>query len=84
LTPPAESLDFQRTAQYCELSQAGGPFEKLVHIGHLDVLYPPASDANDMVMRLDITVIARNIMQARYLARLCDLAKLLQNPMDCG
>ena len=35
-------------------------------------------------MRLQVAVIARNIMQERYLARLSHFAKLLQNPMDCG
>ena len=46
-------------------------------------MYPSASDAKDVVMRLDVAVIARNIVQERYLARLFHFAKLLQNPMDC-
>ncbi len=84
LTPFAESLDFQRTAQQCELTQTGCPFEKLVHFGYLYVMYPSASDAKDVVMRLDVAVEARNIVQQRYLARLSDFAKLLQDPMDRG
>jgi hypothetical protein len=84
LAPPTESIDFQRTAQECELSQAGCTFEKPVNIRYLYVLYPSASDANDVVMRLHVAVIARNIVQGRYLARLSYFAKLLQNPMDCG
>jgi hypothetical protein len=84
LAPPAESFDFQRTAQQCELSQAGCTFEKLVHFGYLYVMYPSASDAKDVVMRLHVAVIARNVVQERYLARLSHFAKLLQNPMDCG
>jgi hypothetical protein len=80
----AESLDFQRTAEQCELSQAGCTFEKLVHFGHLYVMYPSASDAKDMVMRLHVAVVARNIVEEGYLARLSHFAKLLQNPMDCG
>ena len=75
--PPAESIDFQRTAQQCELSQAGCTFEKLVNFGYLYVLYPSASDANDVVMKLHVAVIARNIVQGRYLARLSHFAKLL-------
>ena len=47
-------------------------------------MYPSASDAKDVVMRLNVAVIARNIVQERYLARLSHFAKLLQNPMDCG
>ena len=35
-------------------------------------------------MGLHVAVIARGIVQERYLARLSDFAKLLQNPMDCG
>jgi hypothetical protein len=62
LAPPAESIDFERTAQQCELSQAGCTFEKLVHLGYLYVLYPSASDAKDVVMRLHVAVIARNIV----------------------
>jgi hypothetical protein len=84
LAPPAESIDFQRTAQQCELSQAGCTFEKLVDFGYLYVMYPSASDAKDVVMRLHVAVIARNIVQERYLARLSHFAKLLQNPMDRG
>ena len=84
LAPPAESINFQRTAQQCELSQAGSTLEKLVHFGYLYVMYPSASDAKDVVMRLHVAVIARNIVQERYLARLSHFAKLLQNPMDCG
>jgi hypothetical protein len=84
LTPPAESLDFQRTAQQCELSQAGSTLEKLIHFGYLYVLHLSASDAKDVVMRLHVAVIARNIVQERYLARLSHLAKFVQNPMDCG
>jgi hypothetical protein len=80
----AESLDFQRAAQQCELSQAGCTFEKLVHFGYLYVMYPSASDAKDVVMRLHVAVITRKIVQNRYLARLSHFAKLLQNPMDCG
>jgi len=84
LAPPAESLDFQRTAQQCELSETWSTFEELVHLRYLYVMYPSAPDAKDVVMRLHVAVIARNIVQERYLARLSDFAKLLQNPMDCG
>ena len=84
LAPPAKSIDLQRTAEQGELSQAGCTFEKLVNFGYLYVLYPSASDANDVVMKLHVAVIAGNIVQERYLARLSHAAKLLQNPMDCG
>ncbi len=47
-------------------------------------MYPPASDAKNVVMRLHVAVIARNIVQEGYLARLSHFAKLLQYPMDCG
>jgi hypothetical protein len=47
-------------------------------------VYPSASDAKDVVMRLHVAVIARNIVQECYLARLSHFAKLFQNPMDCG
>jgi len=35
-------------------------------------------------MRLDVAVIARNIMQERNLACLSYVAKMLENPMDRG
>jgi hypothetical protein len=79
---PAESFNFQRTAQQCELSQARGPRKKFVHFGHLDVTDAAASNAQDVVMRLDIAVVARNIVQQRYLARLPYFAKFIENPMD--
>ena len=84
LAPPAESINFYRTAQQCELSEAGSTLEKLVHFGYLYVMYPSASDAKDVVMRFHVAVITRKIVQDRYLARLSHFAKLLQNPMDCG
>lgn len=84
LTPPAESINFQRTAQQYELSQAGSTLEKLIHFGYLYVIYPFASDAKDVVMRLHMAVITRTAMKRRDLARLTHLAKLLENPMDCG
>jgi hypothetical protein len=84
LAPPAECVDFQRTAEQCELSEAGYTFEKLVHLGYLYVVYPSASDTKDVVMRLHVAVIASNIVQERYLARLSHFAELLQNPMDSG
>jgi len=84
LAPPAESINLYRTAQQCELSQAGSTLEKLFHFGYLYVLHPSATDAKDVVMRLHVAVIARNIVQERYLARLSHFAKLFQNPMDCG
>jgi hypothetical protein len=84
LAAAAKRIDFQRTAQQCELSQAGRAFEKLVHFGYLDVIYPSASDAQDVMMRLHVAVIAREVVQESYLARLSHLAKLLKNPMDCS
>jgi len=84
LAPAAKRIDFQRTAQQRELSQTGCTFEKLVNFRYLYVLDPSATDANDMVMTLHVAVIARNIVQERYLACLSHFAKLLQNPMDCG
>jgi hypothetical protein len=84
LAPPAESINFYRAAQQSELSEAGSTFEKLVHFGYFYVMYPSASDAKDVVMRLHVAVITRKIVQNRYLARLSHFAKLLQNPMDCG
>jgi hypothetical protein len=84
LAPPAESINFHRTAQQCELSQAGSTRQQLVHFRYLYVMYPSASDAMDVVMRLHVAVIARNIVQERHLARLSHFAKLLQNPMDGG
>ena len=82
LAPPAESINFYRTAQQCELSEAGSTLEKLVHFGYLYVMYPSASDAKDVVMRLDVAVKTCNIVKKRYLARLSHFAELLQNPMD--
>ena len=84
LAPLAERVYLQRAAQECELSQAGDTVQKLVHFGHLYVVHPPAPDAKDVMMRLDVAVIARNIVQESYLARLSHFAKLLQDPMDCG
>ncbi len=80
----AKSINFHRTAHHCELSQAGSTLEKLVHFGYLDVMYPSASDAKDVVMRFHVAVIACDIVQEGYLARLSHIAELLQNPMDCG
>jgi hypothetical protein len=84
LAPLAESFDLQRTAQECELSQARCTFEKLVYFGYFYITYPSAPDAKDVLMRLHVAVIARGIVEERYLARFSRFAKLLQNPMDGG
>jgi hypothetical protein len=84
LAASAERMDLQRTAQQCELSQAPGTFDKLVHVGNLDVVYPPAADAKNMMVRLDVAVIASDIVQERYLARLTDVAKFVKDAVDGG
>ena len=84
LAASAERMDLQRTAQQRELSQAPRTFDKFVHVGNLDVVYPPAADAKNMMMRLDVAVIAGDIVQERYLARLTDVAEFVKNAMDGG
>ena len=80
----AESLDFQRTAQQGKLPQAGCAFEERVYFRHFYVLHPLASHAHDVVVGLHVAVIARNIVQERYLPSLTDFAKFVQDPMDRG
>ena len=82
LAAPAESLNFKRTAKQCKLSKVGYALEKLVRFGDLYVMYPSASHTKDVVMRLHVSVIARNVVEDGYLARLSHFAKLLQNPVD--
>ena len=65
-----------------QTAQARGTREELFHSGYLYVMYPPASDAKHVVMRLDIAVIASHFMQERYLARLPCFTKFVENPMD--
>jgi hypothetical protein len=84
LALPAESIDLKRTAQQCELTKIGCTFEKPIHFRHLYVIYPFAADTKDVVMRLHVAVIARNLVQESYLTRLSHCAKLLQNPVDRG
>ena len=43
---------------------------------------PAASNANDMVMTLDVAVIARDIVEVGYLAGLAHFTELLENTMD--
>jgi hypothetical protein len=45
-------------------------------------MYSSAPDAKHVVMRLDVAVIARDIMEEGYFAGFADFAKLLENPMD--
>jgi hypothetical protein len=47
-------------------------------------MYPSATHTKDVVMRLHVAVIARNVVEEGYLARLSHVAKLLQNPVDRG
>jgi hypothetical protein len=84
LAAPAESLDFQRAAKQCKLSKVGRTFEKPVRFGYLYVMYPSASHAKNVVMRLHVAVIACNVVEERHLARLSHFTKLLQNPVDRG
>ena len=66
------------------MSQAGSTLEESFDARYLYVMHSSASDAKDMVMRLDVTVITRKIVQDSDLARLSHFAELLQNPMDRG
>ena len=84
LASPAQRVDFQRASQQCELSEAGRTFEQPVHLGNFYVMYSPALHAQHVVMRFDVTVIARGVVQQRYFARLSYVAKLLEDPMDRG
>jgi hypothetical protein len=84
LAAHAESLDFQGAAKQCKLSKVRRTFEKLVRFGYLYVMYPSASHAKDVVMRLHVAVVACNVVEERYLARLSHFTKLLQNPVDRG
>jgi hypothetical protein len=59
---PAESIDFERTAQQCELPQAVCTFEKLIHLRYFDVMYPPTADTEDVVMSLHVAVVACSIV----------------------
>jgi len=79
---PAESIDFQRTTQQCELPQAVCTFEKLIHFRYFDVMHPSTSNTKDVVVSLHVAVIACSIVHERYLACLTRRAKLFQDPMD--
>jgi hypothetical protein len=72
----------QRSSANCP--RLGVPSRSLSTSGYLYVMYPSASDAQDVVMRLHVAVIARNVVQECYLARLSDIAELLENPMHRG
>ena len=84
LTPLAEGVYFQRAAQQCELPQARCPYQKLVDFRYLNVMYPSALHAQHMMMRFDVAVIARDIVQKGHLARLSYLAEFVENSMDGG
>jgi hypothetical protein len=47
-------------------------------------MYASASDAKDVVMRLDVAVVPRGIVEESDLARFSHAAKLFQDPMDRG
>lgn len=78
----AKGFDFHRAAKQGELPQAVSTVEKFLHFRNLDVLYPSAAYAEDVMMRLDVAVIAGNVVQEGYLAGLSHRTKLLENPMD--
>src|SRR5260370_39444819 len=80
----AHRLDFERRSQHGEFSQLRTPLEQPIERGNLDIANPPAFDAHHMMMRRDIAVVPRVIMQHGDLARLTNLAERLQRAMHRG
>ena len=66
------------------MAQAGGTFKQFVDVGYIYVIDPLTSYADHMVMRLDVAVVTRCIVQQGYLACLSHLAKFVEDSMDRG
>ena len=78
----AKGIDLHRAAQQRELPEAVFPFDESVRLRHLDITDLFALHTDDVVMRLRMTIVTRALMQRRYLARLADLAELLEDAMN--
>src|SRR5579872_486430 len=80
----AQRLDFERTPEHFEIANGGASAQHLFEFGDFDITHAPALYAYDMMMRREIAVIARAVVQGRHLARLADLAQRFQRAMHGG
>ena len=80
----AQRAHFDRASEQLEIAERLSPGEQGVEFRRLDILDPFASDANDMMVRAGVAVVARGLMQRRDLVRLADVAQALQRAMDGG
>ena len=79
--PPAKSVNFQRTAEHRELPEAGRTLNEFIRRRHLDIANLFALHAHHVMMRFRVPIVARALMQRRYLARLAGLTELLEDAM---
>jgi len=78
----AARLNLQRPAQRLETLERGIRAHQFRHLRYLDIPNPAALDTDDVLMRRQVSVVARAVMQHRDFAGLADSAERLESPMD--
>src|SRR5271169_4589269 len=80
----AQRLNLQRAAEHFEIADGRAALQHLLELGYLDIAHPPALHAYHVMMRGEVAVVARAVVQRGDLARLANLAQRLQGPMHGG
>src|SRR5260221_14238557 len=79
-----QRLNFQRAAEQLEIADGRAPAQHLFQLGDLDIAHPTALDAYHVMMRCQVAVVARAVMERGDLARLANLAQRLERAMHRG
>src|SRR5580658_7823539 len=80
----AQRPNLERAAEHFEIANRGASAQYLLELGNFDVAHAPALDAYHVMMRREVAVVARAVVQHGDLARLADLAQRFQRAMHRG
>lgn len=80
----AKGIDLHRAAQQRELPETVLAFDESVCLRHLDITDLFALHTHYVVMGLGVAIVTRALVQRRHLARLADIAELLEDAMNRG
>src|ERR1700694_1159148 len=87
-SPPAASRaqrpDFDRGDQHLKIPDSLASLEDLIKFRNLEVEDTAAFDADQMMMRREVAVVARAVMKRGHFSRLANLAQRFERAMDGG
>ena len=76
-----QRLNLERATEQLEIADCFAAAQHLFELGNLDIAHPAALNAYHMMMRREVAVVARAVVQGGDLTRLANLAQRLQRAM---